>query len=307
MLIGFPGSGKSETSNTLIGKRDFKAELQNVGQTLHQEVNSVFGDLHVSVRDIHSFESLNEFVDIYNSLIDLECRKVVFGLTIGIGRLPTGYTDTLKSLFKDNGIGQHLTRRTFVIFTKVDELLRYDEVSYKDKFDKWLRDAEQINQLIISLKLRYCVIQNKLSGEKRLQQAYLVMQPLKCILQDGNEQETWSEVNSTYDGLTKSGDDNNETRLFSKFMEKEFKINLSQAQCWIKLLKIEKDRNRKLEILNRFLISYEIETTQSNRDNAERLLREFESDEKEIESDEGQRDKKSFLKLCAVIYNYLSK
>ncbi|CAG2240667.1 unnamed protein product [Mytilus edulis] len=108
VLIGFPGSGKSETSNTLIGKRDFKAELQNFGPKLHQEVNSVFGDLHVNVRDIQSFESLNEFVDIYNSLIDLECRKVVFGLTIGIGRIPTGYTDTLKVYLKIMELGNIL-------------------------------------------------------------------------------------------------------------------------------------------------------------------------------------------------------
>lgn len=97
----------------------------------------------------------------------------------------------LQSLFKRNGIGEHLERKTFIIFTKVDELLKFDEESYEDKFENWLRGAEEIHQLITSFKLRYCVIQNKQSGGKQVQQANLVIQQLKCILQCGNDHDSW--------------------------------------------------------------------------------------------------------------------
>lgn len=57
------------------------------------------------------FESLTEFIQIYKSLEDLECQKVVFGLTIRIGRLNPGFIETVHAVFKDKAIGKHLKRR----------------------------------------------------------------------------------------------------------------------------------------------------------------------------------------------------
>lgn len=288
IVIGYPSSGKSETVNTLTNKRDFRTVLQSTVPNEQQKSTYFVSDLQITVRDTTSFENVNEFVAIYNSLRDLESQKVVFGLTIGIGRLDSEFTDTLQNLFKEHGIGEHLKRRTFIIFTKKDELLKYDEVSYGNKFEKWLKNAEELYKLITSLQLRYCVIENKKSGDKRTQQAALVVKRLQYILQNGNEQERWyngnENVNSNNSEFPTSENDCTEPDTVSKedifdkqIMNKEFTITLRRAIYWVDKLQEQHKSYDRIITINKLLLEFKIESESTrSTENASKLLCEFE-------------------------------
>lgn len=181
VIIGYRGSGKSETGNTLIGEPVFESE---------QECQYVSGDFPITVRDTPGFENISEFGEIYNSLKHYEKDKVLFGLTIRVGRFEPGFTKLLKSIFQEKGIGEHLKRKTFLIFTHVDILTNEEEI-YHDKFIEWLRKSNDIVQLFTSLNLSYCVIQNKQKGNKRIQQANQLFGNMKRILHSSNQEETW--------------------------------------------------------------------------------------------------------------------
>lgn len=214
VLVGLPGSGKSETGYTLVSKRAFKTVLQSPGSKKQQEAHSVVDDLPVTVIETTGFETITEFWELYNSFRDLEMRKVVFGLTIGIGRFPHGFSSMLHTLFTEKKIGEYLKHKTLLIFTKVDELLNDDEVDYEDKFAEWLIQGKDINQLITSLNLNYCVIQNKQTGEKRDKEAGKVVKKLKELSQTQIiEPETLSqiEVKASKDDSRKTEDDISKT------------------------------------------------------------------------------------------------
>lgn len=183
MLIGYPGSGKSETGNTLIGTTAFKTDRE-------QEKKYDVDDFPVTIRDTPGFENISEFREIYHSLQYYEKRKVVFGLTIRVGRFEHGFTETIKSLFQEKRIGEHLKRKTFLIFTNVDELGNEEDI-YKDKFIEWLRNTKEIVLLITSLDLDYCVIQNRQRGDKRVHQATQIIEKMKRILQRDDQEEQW--------------------------------------------------------------------------------------------------------------------
>lgn len=142
------------------------------------------------MKDTQGFENMSEFGKIYNSLKHYEKKKVVFGLTIRVGRFEPGLTETLKNIFQEKGIGKHLQRKTFLVFTNVDEL-ENDEDCYRDGFIEWLRNTRDLVLLIASYDLDYCVVQNRQSGDKRVQQAKKLLQEMKRKLQKDNQEDTW--------------------------------------------------------------------------------------------------------------------
>lgn len=264
VLIGYPGSGKSETGNTLIGTTAFKTE---------QETKYDFDDFPITIRDTSGFENISEFREIYNSLQYYEKRKVVFGLTIRVGRFEHGFTETIKSLFQEKKIGEHLKRKTFLIFTNVDELENEEDI-YKDKFIEWLRKTKEIVLLIASLDLDYCVIQNRQRGDKRVHQATQLIEKMKRILQRDDQEEHWCPFVNDDNKPVKDipcprcvkNDDIFKDKEFVKKLHQEFTMTYCQAVG--RVLKLQSTKKEKEKDKTRIIYKafHEKESDMTNRE-----------------------------------------
>lgn len=269
VLIGFPGCGKSETGDTVVGKRVFKSEL------LQKQVTHDVLGLQLTVRDTTGFENMKEFAKVYNSLEDLECRKVVFGLTIRIGRSDPGFADTIQDIFNDKSVGEHLKRRTFVIFTCIDELMYDDEGSYEDEFEKWLRTADDIHNLITLFQLNYCVIRNEPGETKHVEHVEQIVRHIKHILEGGSEQERWCpydfgkhDMNSYMPSgyMHDKHSEIEEDFHFSKSMDHDIKINPRNIIDIVRSLQHIEDEQVRSKELHAFLRHFGSHMTENDVD-----------------------------------------
>lgn len=237
MLIGYPGSGKSETGNTLIGEPVFESKTED---------QYVSRDFRITIKDTPGFENISDLGEIYNSLRGYKKEKIVFGLTIQFGRFPPGFNKTIKSIFQEKGIGDHLKRKTFLIFTNADA------IKDQDAFNEWLRKTEDVYQLITSFGLSYCVIQNNQSGNNRIQQANEVLEHIKRVLQSNNQDENWCHFHNNKSAKEKIcsicviKDESSPNIEFVSKLHQELKINICEAlDLATKLQSTKKTKDKK--------------------------------------------------------------
>lgn len=167
VLIGFIGSGKSHTGNTIVRRKVFKSASGSVRITERvTKSQAPFSHVNFFVVDTPGLQKESDFDRLMCVIAKMELHNVFYAFVVRIGRISKEEVKLLDFLMKRNQ--KDLDGKTIVIFTNAKELVNDDNVAANQTFDAWLADSPTLKHVLGENNLQCVQFENtNASDEER--------------------------------------------------------------------------------------------------------------------------------------------
>ncbi|XP_052062440.1 GTPase IMAP family member 6-like isoform X2 [Mytilus californianus] len=159
VFIGFQGSGKSATGNSVLGRKCFHSGFGTIGTTKQVQMEETyFGDKRVSIVDTPPLSSTETFTAINNAFSKHQQTTAVYAIVIAIGRFTPDEKAGVGNILSK--FGSILNGRTLLLFTRKNELEAFGS-DEKNNLKSWLESTPTIQRWINNNNIPYFAIENE--------------------------------------------------------------------------------------------------------------------------------------------------